>query len=576
MSSPQPSNTNHAAALQSILGSLGVLTVAQLVDLFNTYSATAGFAGLLHTAVPEIVGQHAQAAATVTAQWYDELAPDLPFQATPVVNLPPERIKKSIDWALHAPTAPTAPTPEALASTAPTSDDVLSRLSGSTKRMVYDAARDTVTTNASAEGVRWARYALPDACAFCRVLATRSGDALYRSEHSAQFVVGRNGKARGTQKLGERYHDHCVPGGTLVSGPRTESAYRRLYEGEAVVIHTASGQKLTITPNHPVLTDQGWIPAGLLNHGDNVIRSLRSDAGTTAVPHEHQQPALIENVWSALAVNGLAGMPGSTEDFHGDGTDSEVQVVWADSSLDVRRESALLQVADQVSLTGALRATVGAGFPVLSQSAALLPASGRAPDSFMRGRGQAGTLLGTCAAHTDLHGGAAVAWFNAKLKQSASNHDAGGVEALGNLLLGKFLIDVQPLDFGGVKSDTGGARFDPAAFEFTTNGRHAYASLGLGLLQRLAGQVELDSIVHLERINFRDHVYNLQTEQGWYSADQLIVSNCRCVPFAIRVGDFEPPDYTQIWQKQYEDARAAVGGNLKAILAHMRANTDAA
>lgn len=190
MSSPQP---DHAAALQSILSSLGVLTVAQLVDLFNNYSGGPGFAGLLHTAVPEIVGQHAQAAATVAAQWYDELAPDKPFQATPAVDVPAEQIAKTIGWALNAP------------GDAPPLD----RLAGSAKRMVYNAARDTITENAAAEGVRWARYAQPDACAFCRVLATRSGDNLYTSEHSAQFVVGRGGKPRGSRKLGEKYHSHC-------------------------------------------------------------------------------------------------------------------------------------------------------------------------------------------------------------------------------------------------------------------------------------------------------------------------------------------------------------------------------
>jgi hypothetical protein len=213
MSSPQPSNTDHAAALQSILGSLGVLTVAQLVDLFNTYSATPGFAGLLHTVVPEIVGQHVQAAATVTAQWYDELAPDLPFQATPVVNLPSERIKKSVDWALHAPTAPTPEAP----STAPTSDDVLSRLSGSTKRMVYDASRDTVVSNASVEGVKWARYASANACPFCRLLATRG--PVYTSEKSAAFKA----------------HDHCrclaVPerGGETYQPPPYVKGWERQY-----------------------------------------------------------------------------------------------------------------------------------------------------------------------------------------------------------------------------------------------------------------------------------------------------------------------------------------------------------
>jgi hypothetical protein len=190
---PQPHPEEHAAALQHILSSLGVLTVSQLVDLFNSYSDVPGFTGILHTAVPEIVGQHAQAAATVAAQWYDELNPQSTFQASAVTDLAPERVKKSIDWAIHA----------------PGEAKPLDRLAGSAKRMVYDAARDTITENSAKENIGWARYAQPDACAFCRVLATRSGDNLYMSEHSAQFVVGKRGIARGSRKLGEKYHDHC-------------------------------------------------------------------------------------------------------------------------------------------------------------------------------------------------------------------------------------------------------------------------------------------------------------------------------------------------------------------------------
>lgn len=231
----QPDQTAHVNALQSVLASLGVLTVQQLVSLFSS-SATEGFTGLLHAAVPDIVAQHAQAAATVTAQWYDELAPDLPFQATPVVDLPPERIKKSVDWALRAPTKTLQPGGTALQDAPPDPATSLTRLSGSAKRMVYDASRDTVVQNAAQEGVGWARHAQPDACAFCRILATRSGKNLYMSEHSAQFVVGRGGKARGSRKLGDKYHDHCrciavpVRAGKVYIPPAATAQWQQDYE----------------------------------------------------------------------------------------------------------------------------------------------------------------------------------------------------------------------------------------------------------------------------------------------------------------------------------------------------------
>ena len=105
-------------------------------------------------------------------------------------------------------------------------------MSGTLQRAIFNGARETTVLNVESEqGSKWVRYASPNACAFCAVMATRQ--PVYNSEHSALRVVGR-GKAfatnfnpdgsrksggqakgvklRGTQKLGEKYHDdcHCV------------------------------------------------------------------------------------------------------------------------------------------------------------------------------------------------------------------------------------------------------------------------------------------------------------------------------------------------------------------------------
>lgn len=157
----------HAQALQSVLADLGTVTVQQVVTLFRKYSDAADFPKLLKQALPEIVQPHAQAAAEITAQWYEELNPASAFQATPVVDLPVQRIDKSVDWALYAPGQATP----------------MDKTAGSSKRMVSDASRDTVIANAADEGVKWARYASANACAFCRLLATRG--AVYTEKGAA-------------------------------------------------------------------------------------------------------------------------------------------------------------------------------------------------------------------------------------------------------------------------------------------------------------------------------------------------------------------------------------------------------
>lgn len=205
----------HAQALHGLLGDLVTVTVRDLVTLWRTVgdgdANEAAIEQALKVAVPQIVLPAAGAAAEVTAQWYEEIVPDSKFKAVPFVDIPEDRINSTIGWALRQ----------------QGEGDTLTRLSGSAKRMVVDGSRQTVLQNATKEKVRWIRHAQPNACTFCKVLATRSGSGNwgYTSLESAASVVGVNtaaspikaqttGQLRKTgakkpRMLGQKYHDHC-------------------------------------------------------------------------------------------------------------------------------------------------------------------------------------------------------------------------------------------------------------------------------------------------------------------------------------------------------------------------------
>lgn len=540
------------------------------------------FRAFLVDAFPALIDPYAAAAADLAATWYDDAAPELRYIAQPGPMPVPEQLQSSTTWALNTGAG----------------TDALALLGGTLQRAIFDAARNTTMLNAESEpGARWARHASANACEFCRMMATRG--AVYASEAAATRVVGRGKemseadrrdraagrtrrsgsakgqflaggtKTRGTRKIGDKYHDNCVPAGTLVSGPRTEAAYRRLYEGEAIVLNTASGQQLTITPNHPVLTDEGWVPAGLINEGGNVVRSLGGDSGATAVPHEHQRPALIEDVWRALAVNGFAGMPGAAEDFHGDGSDREVEIVWADGNLNTRSDSAIAEEIEQRLFAGPLGRTPWPELAIEGELAALIPGSGGSANGIMRGFGKSLSLIGGCLGHSDDAGGLRISWLDAHLGQSSPNYRPGCSEVFGALEFGDLVIDVESSKLFGVDLDAVGARFDPAGFEFHEKGVGGYADLGRRLMARLSGHVEVDRVVEKRRIDFSGHVYNLQTENGWYSADSIIVSNCHCTAIEVRPGkSYQPAPYVEQWEQEYQDARkAAAKGEYGAVSA---------
>lgn len=84
-----------------------------------------------------------------------------------------------------------------------------------------------------------------------------------------------------------------------------------------------------------------------------------------------------------------------------------------------------------------------------------------------------------------------------------------------------------PVSLGnGAEYSAGSAK--TAMHRGTTDAESAGQSI-LGL----AGQVPLDRVIGIERRHFSGHVYNLQTQDGWYSSNGIITHNCRCTPVPI-------------------------------------------
>ena len=543
---------------RQILGELERLGKADLAKLWRLAEGADDFRSLMVEAFPELVLQYGSMAADLAAVWYDESAPDLPYRAR--VADPPDvaRFAESASWALDTGSGM----------------DALDLMGGTFQRGMWDMSRGTTIENVGAEaGALWARHASANACEFCRMLATRG--AVYASESSASKVGGRGKDAstsfdamgkrkrgglakgvrtRGNQSIGSKYHDHCVPGMTLVSGPGVEGAYRRRFEGEVVVIKTAAGNELTITPNHPVLTDDGWVDAGLLREGGYVVRSLSADARPVS-PHEHQRPSLIQDVWGALRVHGLARVPGSAEDFHGDGSDGEVEIVGAYGLLLDRVNAAGGQEFEKFKLSDAGGGRTPATLPGCGDLAPLFEGADPASRRTIRGAGEVGPLIRIQSGQSNGASIPAGPDFDSELQKATPNDVTGHAELIGDGQFGLTFVDVHmPHGFGG-DGEPIPRRFDPSSAQLVVDGVSADSSAGRCLLDGLAGQVELDRIIELRRVGFSGHVFNLQTTEGWYSADGLIVSNCHCVAVEVRPGQsYEPPPYVADWEAEYIEA----------------------
>lgn len=347
-------------------------------------------------------------------------------------------------------------------------------------------------------------------------------------------------------------HPNCVPSGVAVTGPKPLAHVTRWYEGELVVINTAGGDQLPITPNHPILTPQGWVAAGLLKEGDQIIHYRPFKRVVVGVgPDDIQVPTLIEDIAGALGKPSdvaTVPVPVSAEDFHGDGIEGEICIVRANRLLLGESVSALRKPASEPVLQ--VTDVEFLPFDGESASALLLEAVFTASHS-IKGVGRqfpALCLRHACqaAAHRFATiGSGRVSGFG---EAFADGHFADA-EVLCNRLLGRAgfvhpynLVDgerfsVRPLLRHDLRADVSEPEsgFSRPLFD---EGDADAEDVG-DLLHRLAGQVEFGYVIKVERRYFSGQVYNLQTTEGWFACNSIITHNCRhrLLPYVEELAD---------------------------------------
>lgn len=117
----------------------------------------------------------------------------------------------------------------------------------------------------------------------------------------------------------------------IASNTSVEAATEREYIGELVTIETRGGIKFTCTPNHPVLTDKGWIAAGALYEGCNILTSgFAENFCSWIYPNKNNVVPCIYDIYQLFSrisfVNRIAR---GLVNFHGDIPDTDVKVVFS-------------------------------------------------------------------------------------------------------------------------------------------------------------------------------------------------------------------------------------------------------
>jgi hypothetical protein len=281
---------------------------------------------------------------------------------------------------------------------------------------------------------------------------------------------------------GPPLHANCLPGDALVtSRSRITGATSRVYNGELVEIRTLANKVFTATPNHPVLTDRGWVALGCLDKGSHVVGTLGSEGVVLRDQNDHHVPTRIKQVAEAFLGSGHVvsrEVPVAAEDFHGDGTGSEVAVVGTNRLLRRGLDPSLRKHPAEMVLERAGVRLPSFSRPRAAEQFTLSPLS--SADCSMGRFRQTSTLESGSLSHAYVHGFTTPSGFDSLFQQEA--------------------MDCPSADS---------------------------ADFGQCLLAGSSG-VELDQVISVRRYPFSGHVYNLETEAGWYISNGIVTHNCRC------------------------------------------------
>lgn len=191
---------------ERVRAGLTVVTSAAAADVravAETADGPAATRAALFAAAPLIVSEYSSGTAALALDWYEELRDAAPnvkalFQPRPLVLV--------TDDIVAAVVASATVTMREDAEDATV--EAVAAVEDETQRLVADAFRDTMIGNVAEDpaAVGWRRFARPEACKFCKMLAAKG--AVYTKE-TARFA------AHGAVMAGDRKGGNCM----CIAGP---------------------------------------------------------------------------------------------------------------------------------------------------------------------------------------------------------------------------------------------------------------------------------------------------------------------------------------------------------------------
>lgn len=321
---------------------------------------------------------------------------------------------------------------------------------------------------------------------------------------------------------------NCFTGSTKVSlanGCRNLWRYR--HDGEIVRLSVMGDLILEATPNHPVLTGRGWLPAHEVQEGDYLASSRAYGEGVIGA-QDAEDTVTFRDLHIALVLSGNTETVRAAGefDFHGDIPKHDVDSVTVEQDLSLRLKTGGRQEVEKLVLASADRGrfhpSAGMVAQVLHSLGAGVAAEG---DAFFTAKG----------VHADKVGLAAVSQNNPVTVEHVTDDLARTAVEVGD---GQDAhAPFVHLDNSSTLSPTFRSGFLRREDIARLVAADRFSKVGGTDLMALAKTLEAFPFVKgFHRVSdksvvvFSGHVYTMETDEGWYplASTETVSKNCRC------------------------------------------------
>ena len=308
------------------------------------------------------------------------------------------------------------------------------------------------------------------------------------------------------------------------------------------------------TPNHPVLSDAGFVRAKDIKNGDNLV----CDNGLETVSlgkNINNKISSIEDVFGSLGKSGKMKprtVEVSPEDFHGDVTDKEVEVIRADRIFPKKFDFVFFKKRSENSFIFRI-------VKYLFNISCLRPLAFFFKRMFTASRGGMCFFCHLCNLFTSrvLHSFNllffAVSHRNI-IHFEKFSHIRPGISKLfsnsGNT--DTDIVKSKNLIFTGNNKSSVSIGNNRGSFKNVIDTVFGNTELSRYIFNRHAGKIILDNVTAVHSFIAHTHVYNLETKDNWYIANGIINHNCRCILVPIIIGDKKNAQAGQNYKEWFE------------------------